>query len=314
MTRLERRNRRARYLVALLVALTVHGGVLFVLSLLPGSSAPPPQHTKKEKRFVVSQWKRRNPTPPTKSTQAPDTERVSTENANPKEETLKRTPQKRARRAPRKNAHRPPKRTPTPAIAPKKAPKENPQEPPTPKETPLKRGEVVVRSGRPNENPPNHKREPAQLIPSDSALDRVLGISSEERLPGVRQGSQTALKSKKWVGASFFLRVRDAVRQVWDPGAVYRRHDPDGSFYGFKNWFTVLHVTLDAQGRIRRLIIQKPSGLRFLDREALRAFRAAGPFPNPPQEILSPKTGLLRFRFGFLVEVNTNLSFKLFRF
>ena len=82
-----------------------------------------------------------------------------------------------------------------------------------------------------------------------------------------------------------------------------------------KTWFNVLSITLDSNGRLLEpVIIAQPSGLRFLDLEAIRAVRAAAPFLNPPKEIADPVTGRIKFRFGFLVEVNAGLNFRMFRF
>ncbi|MBU1535199.1 TonB family protein [Myxococcota bacterium] len=294
-------------MAALLLGLLLHVGLMALLSWLMGFSPPEPK-VKKEKRVVVGLQLPRSSTkthtvPPKKEVEkAPETDYVSTVNSNPVNETVNRTPRKHVPRRTKKPNPRPekPKKQTTPA---KKEPREAPKKP----------GEVAVRSVK--KVPQEAKKGKAlKLFPSEKAVEKILGISSNEYVPGVKSGKETVLKTKKWVGASFFLRVKEAVSQVWDPGTVYKLHDRDGSIYGFKSWFTVLKITLDTKGRIKRIFISKNSGLPFLDQEALRAFKVAAPFPNPPREIVDPKTGLLTFSFGFLVEVNRKMEFKLFRF
>ncbi len=155
---------------------------------------------------------------------------------------------------------------------------------------------------------------PIKLFPTEEEAQKILGIRPESAPPDVADGAETSLNSRKWIGASFFLRVREAVARTWDPERVYRAHDPDGRVYGYKNWLTVLTITLDARGNLLEpVIISQPSGLRFLDLEAIRAVRAAAPFLNPPPEIVD-ESGRIKFRFGFLVEVNAGLNFRMFRF
>ena len=43
-----------------------------------------------------------------------------------------------------------------------------------------------------------------------------------------------------------------------------------------------------------------PCGVTALDEEAVRAFRSAGPFPNPPEGLIQ-KDNLITFVFGFTV-------------
>jgi TonB family protein len=153
-----------------------------------------------------------------------------------------------------------------------------------------------------------------KLFPTSAEALKILEIYENDSIQNIASGKKNSLRAKKWIGASFFLRVREAIAQIWNPGKVYKKNDPDGSYYGFKNWVTFLKITLDSHGKILRIIIIKPSGLTFLDKEALRAVNAAGPFPNPPKEIINKKSGKITFKFGFIVEVTTKLDFKMFRF
>jgi outer membrane biosynthesis protein TonB len=55
------------------------------------------------------------------------------------------------------------------------------------------------------------------------------------------------------------------------------------------------------------------SGVDFLDDEAIRAFTAAAPFPNPPS-VLRGDDGNITFNFGFYFEIDGgHEAWKIFR-
>jgi TonB family protein len=149
---------------------------------------------------------------------------------------------------------------------------------------------------------------------SDKALSKAIGAPFPDYLENVPEGEKTLLNTKRWRFASFFNRVKRAVAQQWHPGRVYRQHDPTGNVYGFRSRLTVLKVTLDSKGAIKKVTLRKPCGLGFLDDEAVRAFKAAGPFPNPPRRLVDKETGLITFSFGFLFEITRGPNFRIFRY
>jgi len=153
-----------------------------------------------------------------------------------------------------------------------------------------------------------------RLMVSDEEMLRALGGGANDALSEVEEGEETLLNSRRWRYASFFNRVKQQVAQNWHPDRVYRRRDPTGNVYGFKDRLTVLVVTLDPQGGLREVKLEQPSGLAFLDDEAMTAFRLAQPFPNPPRGLVDDKSGRISFRFGFLFELTRQPSFRVFRY
>jgi TonB family protein len=140
------------------------------------------------------------------------------------------------------------------------------------------------------------------LKPSEDVLERALGGGSVDHLEAVDSGDETALNAKRWVYATFFNRTKRQVAQNWEPAAVWRRHDPTGAVYGFKTRVTTLRVSLDARGKLaRHPTVVNPSGVEVLDDEAVRAFAAAAPFPNPPDALI--KDGVITFEFSFHFEI-----------
>ena len=103
--------------------------------------------------------------------------------------------------------------------------------------------------------------------------------------------------------APYFNVVEKQVRGRWNPYEAYRRADPTGTLYGrgitpYASTYTELAVALTTEGDLHTLEVTEPSGLQFLDDEAVAAFRGASPFPPPPPDVID-RDGILRFRFGF---------------
>jgi TonB family protein len=149
-------------------------------------------------------------------------------------------------------------------------------------------------------------------LKSQQVLERVAGGGSVDHLEDVEEGDENAFSSRAWVGASFINRAKRQVGREWDPGRVWLQHDPSGQVYGLKSRVTVLRVTLSPDGKLVKAVILQPSGVDFLDEEAVRAFRAAAPFPNPP-EVLRDKDGFITFNFGFHFEIGGRKGWKIFR-
>jgi TonB family protein len=157
------------------------------------------------------------------------------------------------------------------------------------------------RSGAPSENP---------LI-APGTLARVAGGPAPDHLDGIEEGEGTFLNAKGWKYATYFNRIKQAVAAAWDPLSPLEARDPDRTMFGYKDRFTLLGVTLDDSGRLKSLVVEQTSGVEFLDRAALTAFRTAQPFMNPPRGIVDDH-GEIKFSFGFFLEVG-HTGMRIFR-
>ena len=150
------------------------------------------------------------------------------------------------------------------------------------------------------------------LLPSTSARNVMHNIQALSGSPGGNdylpdvddEGATNILNTRKFRYWDFFQRIKDKVATEWDPGEIWRTRDPTGQKYGSKDRYTVLTVTLDPEGALKRVRVARESGLDFLDGEAERAFQAAGPFPNPPRGLQNDR-GEIEFKFGFMFELST---------
>jgi TonB family protein len=108
-------------------------------------------------------------------------------------------------------------------------------------------------------------------------------------------GDGTYLNTKEFKFAAFMNRVKQAVSAKWDPNGRVKAKDPGGKYQTDR--YTVLVVTLRADGSIAEVYVERSCGLDWLDMEAMGAFERAAPFPNVPPGIL--QNGYVRFQFGF---------------
>ncbi|MBA3395905.1 MAG: TonB C-terminal domain-containing protein [Deltaproteobacteria bacterium] len=139
------------------------------------------------------------------------------------------------------------------------------------------------------------------LKQNKEVLERIAGGGSVDRLEEIADGEETALSAKRWIYASFFNRLKRQVAQNWDPQTVWRRTDPDGTHHGFKTRVTEVRVSMSPKGQVTKVVVTAPSGVSELDDEAVRAFHAAAPFPNPPDGLV--KDNQITFAFSFYFEI-----------
>ncbi len=151
------------------------------------------------------------------------------------------------------------------------------------------------------------------LKPDNGVLQKVIPGAFPDYLKDMDKGNETLLKTKEWRFASFFNRVKRAVAQHWHPDREYSRRDPKGNIYGFKTRTTILHVLLHPSGALKKIVLERPCGLTFLDDEAISAFKKAAPFPNPPRRLVNKKTRQIAFRFGFIFEITTSPRWRVIR-
>ena len=153
------------------------------------------------------------------------------------------------------------------------------------------------------------------LRPTEDLLERAVGGGSVDHIEDAEGGDFTALNSRKWKYATFFNRMKRQVAQNWHPDQVYIRRDPTGNIYGTRDRLTILSVSLKPNGSVAKIYVAKQSGVDFLDDEAVRAFREAQPFPNPPGGLVDARSNLITFSFGFHFGIGGDRSrWKVFRY
>ena len=141
-------------------------------------------------------------------------------------------------------------------------------------------------------------------------LARLAGGGSPDKLDDVDDGDGTFLNTREWKYATYFNRIKQAVSSTWNPQRALDQRDPDRTLFGNRDRYTLLTVTLDNTGALKDVVVKKTSGVEFLDKTTVEAFKKAQPFANPPPGIVEPN-GEIRFTFGFYLEVGH--GFQIFR-
>ena len=141
---------------------------------------------------------------------------------------------------------------------------------------------------------------PKKLLPYLNGSDAVLMSPSNDFLEDVKKGNETYLNTKKFLYAAYFNNMKNAVSRNWSPGTAIIVNDPMGRMYGRKDRFTKLKVFISSKGKLVKAKVITSSGVDFLDREAINAFKMAAPFAPPP-EVLLNEDKQLEIQFGFMV-------------
>jgi|SRR5690606_4356078 len=115
-------------------------------------------------------------------------------------------------------------------------------------------------------------------------------------------GDFTQLNTTEFKHYGFYHRIRQKLEQFWGRSiqekaqTLYR----SGRHIANQNHITAMVVTLNEKGEILSAEIKTSSGVRELDQAAIESFNQAGPFPNPPKDMLV--NGRAVIEWGFVVK------------
>lgn len=123
----------------------------------------------------------------------------------------------------------------------------------------------------------------------------------------MQQGDSTQLNTWQWQHAPFFNRIKSRIGKNWSPHSQIARFDPQGQQLGQMDRTTVLAIRIDSMGKVLEVLVQQPSGVSYLDEEAMRAVKEAAPFLYPPRELFDEQ-GQFSFVFAFHVLLNHRIS------
>lgn len=127
---------------------------------------------------------------------------------------------------------------------------------------------------------------------------------SDDYVKDVKSGLQTLLSTREFVYYAYYSRIKDALRQHWEPTVrekvkiIYRQ---GRSIASARDRVTQVLVTLNPKGELIRIEVLTQSGVQALDNAAVEAFHAAAPFPNPPKGMIE-QDGTIKIRWDFVLE------------
>jgi len=116
-------------------------------------------------------------------------------------------------------------------------------------------------------------------------------------------GELTQLNTTEFKFYGFYHRIRQKLEQHWGNSLrekARKLYLSGRRMPGSAERITALVVVLDSQGNIVRVKLKSTSGVKELDNAAIESFNKAGPFPNPPKEMLLD--GNAHIEWGFVVK------------
>lgn len=149
--------------------------------------------------------------------------------------------------------------------------------------------------------PPTEEVDESDAKPGEAS-------ATDDYLKDVEVGMQTMLSTREFVYYSYYQRIKDRIRQHWEPKIkenvkiIYRQ---GRSLASAHDHVTQVLITLNNQGELEKVDIVTPSGLQPLDDAAVDAFRSAQPFPNPPKGLIEAD-GKIRIRWDFVLEASSS--------
>lgn len=139
----------------------------------------------------------------------------------------------------------------------------------------------------------------------EGSNDRTAEASrNSDYLKDVDVGAETMLNTREFKYYTYYTRIRKQLAQYWEPkvrqkmGQMFKQGRRIASE---KDHITKLLIVLNDRGQLVRVHVLGESGVRDLDDAATEAFRAAAPFPNPPQGIVE-SDGTVKIRWDFVLE------------
>ncbi len=120
--------------------------------------------------------------------------------------------------------------------------------------------------------------------PSDAETREGAGAPQNDRL-AERRGETLALNTRAFAGAAYINRIKRQVNVYWNQQLD---NLPPGTRLAAPRYETVVDLLLDGKGALLAVGVTHPSGSDALDGCVLAAFRQAGPFPNPPAQLIGP--------------------------
>lgn len=168
----------------------------------------------------------------------------------------------------------------------------------------LKLSDIGFESGNPT--PREVARAPASnsIKGMENGDPLAKGLSAtNDYVQEVTLGDFTHLNTVEYKFYGFFHRIRQKLEQFWGKSiqekslAIFRsgRRLPAS-----EDLITSLQVTLNEKGEIVAVKILGASGVKELDDAAVESFNEAGPFPNPPKDLLV--NGKATIEWGFVVK------------
>ena len=136
-------------------------------------------------------------------------------------------------------------------------------------------------------------------VPASSRASQMAGAPNNDLLD-VEISDRTRLSTRELVGAGYINRIRRLVNFYWKQNID---NLPRSVILARPRYTTAVDVVLDSHGALEEIDITVEAGVPELDRAVTDAFRLAGPFPNPPPELIAKDGRIYLTGMYFTVEL-----------
>jgi len=120
-------------------------------------------------------------------------------------------------------------------------------------------------------------------VPASTSSQSLAGAPNNDLLDE-KIGTAVNLNTRKLLGATYLNRIRRLVNFYWKQNLD---NLPASIRYARPSYTTVVVAVLDGNGALESLDVTIESGSGPLDNAVVQAFRIAGPFPNPPEQLVA---------------------------
>ena len=141
------------------------------------------------------------------------------------------------------------------------------------------------------------------IIAKNSNAASARRSATTDHVEDVPLGELTQLNTTEFKFYGFYHRIRQKLEQYWGNSLREKAmllHRQGKAHRLRRERVTALVVVIDHLGNIVRVRLKSTSGVKELDDAAVESFNKAGPFPNPPHEML--KQGHAEIEWGFVVK------------
>jgi protein TonB len=144
---------------------------------------------------------------------------------------------------------------------------------------------------------------PARHIGSKHGKLKHHGLAqSNDFIDDIPLGDTTYLNTVEFKFFGFYERIRKRLEIFWGTSIQQKARQiisRGGRIPASRNLMTSLLIEINSKGVITNIHIKGSSGYRELDAAAVESFNKAGPFPNPPKDMI--KEGRAVLEWGFVV-------------
>lgn len=127
--------------------------------------------------------------------------------------------------------------------------------------------------------------------------------STNDHIKDIPPGDITNLNTVEYKYYGFYHRIRQKLEQFWGRSLYEKAEEmirQGRRIPASEELITALVITLNQEGEIIDIYIKGSSGIKELDDAAIESFNQAGPFPNPPKDLIV--NGKVTLEWGFVVQ------------